>query len=121
MTLDQYDAVCAALPHATQVVQWGGAHVWKIAGEKMFAFAYKAGDDIEVTFKVSPLSFEILRDEEGCRPAPYLASRGLSWIQRTNSRALDDAMLRSYLVESHRLVAAGLSLKRRKQLGLSEN
>jgi predicted DNA-binding protein (MmcQ/YjbR family) len=118
MTLDEYDAFCAALPHASRVVQWQGAHVWKIAGEKMFAFAYAAGDDVEVTFKVSPLSFEILRDTTGCRPAPYMASRGLVWIQRFRRAGLDDATLRAYLAESHRLVAAGMSRKRRRQLGL---
>jgi predicted DNA-binding protein (MmcQ/YjbR family) len=25
MTLDEYNAFCAALPHASHVVQWGGA------------------------------------------------------------------------------------------------
>jgi predicted DNA-binding protein (MmcQ/YjbR family) len=124
MTLDEYDAYCAALPHATFVAQWQGAHVWKIAGERMFAFAYRAGGDesdrlagIDVTFKVSPLSFEILRETPGCRPAPYMASRGLVWIQSTAATALDDATLAGYLGESHRLVAAGLSRKRRQQLG----
>ena len=38
MTLAQYNACCAGLPHATHVVQWGGAPVWKVAG-KVFASA----------------------------------------------------------------------------------
>ena len=36
MTYDTFNRFCAALPHATYVVQWGGAHVWKVGG-KVFA------------------------------------------------------------------------------------
>ena len=36
MTLDDYNAFCASLPHDNHVIQWGGAHVWKIGG-KVFA------------------------------------------------------------------------------------
>jgi hypothetical protein len=30
MTLDEYNSFCGSLPFATHVVQWGGAHVWKV-------------------------------------------------------------------------------------------
>ena len=36
MTREDYDAFCGSLPHATHVVQWGDASVWKIGG-KVFA------------------------------------------------------------------------------------
>ena len=39
----------------------------------------------------------MLKDLPGLRPAPYLASRGLTWIQRTDARTLDDADLFHYL------------------------
>jgi hypothetical protein len=32
MNLDDYNRFCQALPHTAHVVQWGGAHVWKVAG-----------------------------------------------------------------------------------------
>ena len=38
MTLDDYNGFCASLPGTTHVVQWGGAHVWKVGG-KVFAIA----------------------------------------------------------------------------------
>ena len=31
------------------------------------------------TFKVSPVSYEILQEQPGLRPAPYLASRGMNY------------------------------------------
>jgi predicted DNA-binding protein (MmcQ/YjbR family) len=118
MTLDDYNACCASLPATTHVVQWGGAHVWKVGG-KVFAVAgWSAGPALAVTFKCSPVAFDILKDLPGLRPAPYLASRGMKWIQRTGAESMDDAALADYLAESHRLVAAGLTRKARSALGL---
>jgi len=122
MTLDEYNAFCAALPATSHVVQWGGAHVWKVGG-KVFAIAsqWHTGPDGPpyVTFKTSEMSFDLLKDQAGCRPAPYLASRGMKWIQRFARESMDDDALKDYLRESHRLVAAGLTKKAKADLGLS--
>ena len=119
MSLDAYDTYCASLPAATKVVQWGGAHVWKVGG-KVFAIAgWADGEAPLVTFKVTPTAFEILKDQPGLRPAPYLASRGLTWIQRTADHAMHDQDLCRYIAESHRLVAAGLTRKLQRELGLA--
>jgi len=119
MTLEDYNGFCRSLPHTSHVVQWGGAHVWKVAG-KVFAIGwFEPGAEPQVTFKVSEMSFEMLKATPGCRPAPYLASRGMSWIQRFSSESMDDAGLRDYLAESHRIVAAGLPKKRQRELGFA--
>ena len=119
MTLDEYNAYCKSFAHADHAVQWGGGHVWKLAG-KVFAIAgwQEKGSDPFVKFKCSRLSDELLQQQAGCRPAPYLASRGMLWIQRTSREALNDNDLKSYLRESYRLVAAGLTKKLRAELGL---
>lgn len=119
MTLDEYDSFCASLPCAAHAVQWGGSHVWKVGG-KVFAIAglEAGGGDPAVTFKCSGMSFALLKDRPGVRPAPYLASRGMTWLQRTHAASMDDAALRDYLRESHRLVAAGLTRRARRELGL---
>jgi predicted DNA-binding protein (MmcQ/YjbR family) len=119
MTVDEYNAFCRSLPHTTHVVQWGGAHVWKVAG-KVFAIGgwNEAGAALHVTFKVTPASFEMLGRMPGCRPAPYLASRGMKWIQRTSDASMDDAALGDYLTRSHALVAAGLPKRTQLALGL---
>jgi predicted DNA-binding protein (MmcQ/YjbR family) len=119
MTRDEYNAFCASLPHATHVVQWGDHDVWKVGG-KVFAIAGSgAGGGFDVTFKCSELGFDILREQPGLRPAPYLASRGMTWIQRQTAESMDDAALCDYLRESHRIVAAGLPRKARAALGLN--
>lgn len=121
MTLEQFDAYCATLPHATTVVQWGGAHVWKVGG-KVFAIARDADaeHEIYVTFKCSDMSYNMLQQMTGCRPAPYLASRGMKWIQRTSSDELDDGGLRAYLRASHDLIVSALPKRIRHELGLTD-
>ena len=119
MTLDEFTAHCKSLPHSTYVCQWGGSHVWKIGG-KVYAIA--GDDDGEITgvsFKVTPIAFHILKEQPGCRGAPHLASRGMKWIQRTGDETMSDAELLTYIRDSYRLVAAGLTKKLQKELGLS--
>jgi predicted DNA-binding protein (MmcQ/YjbR family) len=116
--LEEYNGFCASLLRSTHVVQWGGAHVWKVGG-KVFAIAgFGGGAELAVTFKCSDLAYDILKEQPGLRPAPYLASRGMKWVQRQTAETMDDAALQAYLRESHRLVAMGLPKKTRKELGL---
>jgi len=117
MTYDDFNEFCRTLPATTYVVQWGGSHVWKVGG-KVFAIGGGRDDEPAFTFKVSDISYEILREQPGLRPAPYLASRGLKWIQHFARPGLSDGELWDYLRQSHAIVSQGLSKKRRIQLGL---
>lgn len=116
MTYDEFNAFCGALPATTHVVQWGGAHVWKVGG-KVFAIGGWSDDGVAVTFKAGDLAFEVLSDMPGCRPAPYLASRGMKWIQ-SGPDGLDDDALKAEIIASHDRVAQGLSRKKRRELGI---
>ncbi|MCR9242332.1 MAG: MmcQ/YjbR family DNA-binding protein [Rhodobiaceae bacterium] len=125
MTYEQYNKFCGSLPATTHVVQWGGSHVWKVGGK---VFAIGGWDDAKsgkpraaVTFKVSKIAFEMLKEEPGLRPAPYLASRGMSWIQNYEKPGLSDKDLKAYIKESHRIVSLGLSKKKQKELGLNQD
>ena len=118
MTLDEYNTFCVSLPHANHVVQWGGAHVWKVASKVFAIGGWDDGAALAVTFKCSPMSFEMLKSAPGLRPAPYLASRGMSWIQRTGGASMDDEALKDYLRESHRLAGMNLPKKMQAALGL---
>jgi predicted DNA-binding protein (MmcQ/YjbR family) len=112
MNLQQYNAYCESLPATTHVVQWGGAHVWKIGG-KVFAIGWFDGGYPAVTFKVSPMAYDMMQAEPGLRPAPYLASRGMKWIQNYTAEGLSDKDLQAYLNESYKIVARGLTKKAR--------
>ena len=121
MTLDGYNSFCRSLPHTHHVVQWGDAHVWKVGGPagKVFAIASSwEGPSLDITFKTSQMSFDLLKDRPGIRPAPYLASRGLLWLQRRTLETLDDVALTDYLRESHRLAALNLPKRVQREMGL---
>jgi predicted DNA-binding protein (MmcQ/YjbR family) len=117
MTRDDYDAFCRSMPNTTNVVQWGDASVWKIGGKVFAIGGWSSAPEFGVSFKCSQTSFAILTELPGLRPAPYLASRGLSWIQRTDRRSLGDDDLKSYVRQSYALVVAGLPKRTQRALG----
>jgi predicted DNA-binding protein (MmcQ/YjbR family) len=124
MTYDEFNTFCGSLPAVHYVMQWGGSHVWKVGGKtgKVFAIGGWVGPDTAgFTFKVSEMDYEILRLRPGLRPAPYLASRGMKWIQHFEAPGLTDTELMEHLTESHRLASLNLTKKRQKELGLNQD
>jgi predicted DNA-binding protein (MmcQ/YjbR family) len=121
MNRDDFDAFCAAPPRATNVVQWGEASVWKVGGKVFAIGGWSERPEFAVTFKCTETSFAVLKDRPGLRPAPYLASRGLTWIQRIDARTLDDATVRDYLRASHALIVAKLPRKILRELGFDRS
>jgi predicted DNA-binding protein (MmcQ/YjbR family) len=119
MTRAEFNRFCKRLPATTHVVQWGGSDVWKVGGKVFAVGGWDQGNLSGITFKVSAMAYEMLKDQPGLRPAPYLASRGMTWIQRHGKVGLSADDLRGYLEASHRIVAEGLPKKTRAALGLS--
>lgn len=112
----EYNTFCGALPGAAFVEQWGGAQVWKVGG-KVFAIAwFDAGHAPGITFKVSEIGWEVLREAQGCRPAPYMASRGLKWIQSFETPGLSKREVKAYLRTSYDLIVEALPKRRRDEV-----
>ena len=87
----------------------------------MFAIGgWSKSGGLAVSFKVSDHNFELLKDEAGFRPAPYLASRGMKWIQQFEISVENIGELKYYIKESHRIVSLGLTKKLQKELGLNQ-
>ena len=118
MTYAQYNAFCGSLPATSYVCQWGASHVWKVGGKVFAIGGWERSAHPAIAFKVSEIGWEVLREAPGCRPAPYLASRGLKWIQSFDQPGLKNRELKTYLEASHAIVAAGLSKRKRRELGL---
>ena len=116
MTYEEYNAFCATLPAATHVVQWGGSHVWKVGG-KVFCIGGGTPECPAYSFKAGEIGFLLLPEKPGFRPAPYLASRGLKWIE-ASAGVVDGDELRGLIGDSFWRVVAGLSGKKRRELGL---
>jgi predicted DNA-binding protein (MmcQ/YjbR family) len=118
MKCQAFNKFCGSLPATTHVVQWGGSHVWKVGGKVFAIGGFDEGPHI--TFKVSAISFEILGQRRGLRPAPYLASRGLKWIQHYAKPGLSDDALKDYIRQSYVMVAEALPRKMRIAMGFEQ-
>lgn len=112
MTPEAFDAVCAALPGTRKDIQWGDDHVWKV-GEKMFAVR---GSNGSFSFKASDIAFEVLTAEGPGIPAPYLAKA--KWVWFADVAEANDEDLEDWLKTAHGLIAAKLTKKLRRELGI---
>ena len=60
----------------------------------------------------------MLQDVPGIRPAPYLASRGMKWLQQYDTPGLSDRELQAHIKASFDMIAAALPKKKRTELGI---
>ena len=120
MTYEEFNKYCESLPAATHVVQWGNSHVWKVGGKVFAIGGWEKSEKPAFTFKTSEQNFHYLSGHPGYRPAPYLASRGMKWIQQYAASPAEDEDLIYYIKESHRIVSLGLTKKKQKELGLNQ-
>ena len=117
MTRSDFDAFCGALTGTTHVVQWGGASVWKVSG-KIFAVCsvWGEGNHSKISFKCSDLAYDILTEQPGIIPAPYLARA--KWVQVETADAMADDDLRAYVRTAYDIIAAKLTQAQRRAIGL---
>ena len=94
-------------------LQWGADEVYKVGG-RMFAVTGPSGG---CSLKVTDIAFEALTESGRARPAPYLARA--RWVHFDDVGALDGEEMTDWLATSHALVAAKLTRKARRDLGLS--
>ena len=64
-------------------------------------------------FKAREMAFEALRDIPAMRPAPYMASRGLFWLQHVGPAGSLDDELRAWVRASYDRVVATLPKTKR--------
>ncbi|MEO1620665.1 MAG: MmcQ/YjbR family DNA-binding protein [Cyanobacteria bacterium J06632_3] len=120
MTYEEFNDFCGALPATSYVVQWGGSHVWKVGGKVFAVGGWSEDKQPAFTFKVSEHNYYYLEEQPGYRPAPYMASRGMKWIQQHDASIVEDDELKEYLKASHYIVSLGLTKKKQKELGLNQ-
>ncbi len=111
MTREQVQACAMALPAATHVVQWGGSDVYKVGG-KVFAICGLSGG---LSFKVSPIGFEVLTSGGPARQAPYLAKGHWVVVELDD---LDPGEAAGWIETAHGLIVAKLTKAARADLGL---
>lgn len=111
MTREAVQALALALPAATRIVQWGGSDVYKVGG-KVFAICGLRGG---LSFKVSPIGFEVLTSGGPARQAPYLAKG--HWVI-VDLEDLDPEDAAGWMATAHSLIVGKLTRAVRAELGL---
>jgi predicted DNA-binding protein (MmcQ/YjbR family) len=114
VTPEAFDAACRRLAAVEMVVQWGGAHVYKVGGRIFAILGLGAGG---FSVKVSEIAYEALCEGGRARPAPYLARAG--WVRFDDLAGEDESETAGLLEDAHRRVAARLTRRTRAELGLA--
>ncbi|GLR70315.1 MmcQ/YjbR family DNA-binding protein [Agaribacter marinus] len=120
MNYDEFNDFCKSLKATNHVVQWGNSHVWKVDTKVFAVGGWSKENKPAFTFKTSEQNYYFLCEKDGYRPAPYLASRGMKWIQQYLGTEAEDEELKYYIAESYRIVSLGLSKKKQIELGLNQ-
>ena len=108
--------LAVALPGATVDIKWGADWVASVAGKMFLVGGPEPGPWKACAFKVDDHRFLELSDLPGLQAAPYLARH--HWIRLSDPKALPLDELKALVARSHALVAAKLSAKLRRELGL---
>lgn len=111
-TLDDW---LLGLPGVTREVKWGHDLVYLVCAKMFAVLCLEGAEQGRVSYKVGAERFLELTDQEGIIPAPYLARAYWITLPRPELFAVD--WVREGLLQSYRLVRAGLS--RKQQAGLA--
>lgn len=114
MEIEYLRKLCLSLPGVTEDVKWDHDLVFSVAG-KMFC-ATSLDLPFKISFKVTDEEFEILQEQYGFEPAPYLARA--KWIAVMDPGVLNLQAWEQYINQSYHLVKARIPKKTRMALGL---
>ena len=115
---DAQRALAASLPGATEDIKWGADLVFSVGGKMFCVFLLDdKGRAKTCSFKVDDERFLELTGLPGIEPAPYLARA--KWVQLRPGHALSGADLGALVQRSHALVAAKLTKKLQRELGVA--
>jgi predicted DNA-binding protein (MmcQ/YjbR family) len=109
---DLFD-LCRSLPGVTEDVKWGDNLVFSVGGKMFAVFDLPAGEPVSV--KVDEDRFDLMIQQSGMRPAPYLAKH--SWVAVDRRDTMPSEVLEDLLREAHGLVAGKLPKRVRRRIG----
>ncbi|HEV2576038.1 MAG TPA: MmcQ/YjbR family DNA-binding protein [Acidobacteriaceae bacterium] len=119
MDAERARAFLLTLPHVAETLQWGDNLVFwvgdKSIGGKMFAVLNLAADAHGViSFASTPERFAELVEQEGLKPAPYLARA--HWVAADNWTCLRPAVWEAELRDANAVIFARLPKRTRDTL-----
>lgn len=116
MTLEVLQQLAQQLPGVHFDIKWESHLCFNVA-EKMFVITSPDDVPIRASFKVDAETVDAWIARDGVIPAPHLAR--YKWVQIDDITRLSMEEWEQALHESYRLVAGGLTVKKRKELGIT--
>jgi predicted DNA-binding protein (MmcQ/YjbR family) len=101
MDIEEIRQFCLSMPHATEDVKWGSDLTFSV-GKKMFAVTGLETGEQGVSFKCTPEKFAELVEQDGIRPAHYVAR--YHWVTVEKLDALSGDELKNLIENSYKLV-----------------
>src|SRR5688572_17547032 len=108
MNIEQLRTFCLALPGTTEDIKWGNDLCFNVGG-KMFTVTSADSSDGGVSLKTTPEKFADLTEQDGIRPAHYVAR--YHWITIEDLNAVSQSDLKELIRESYQLVFDKLPAK----------
>jgi len=123
MDNERIRAICMALPHVAETVNWGHHLVYWVGrrdlGGKMFAMTDLDGTGTGVLwFHCGAERFHELLEADGIIPSPYLAKA--HWVTLERWDALRPRQIEDELRRAHALILARLPERTKKALALPQ-
>ena len=116
MNREQLDRLLLDWPGTASDVKWQDDLVYTVGGKMFAVHALRGTRAGSLSFKVDPARFLELTDRDGIEPAPYLARA--HWVWLPDPSVLPPDELRALLRVAYEQVAAKLTKKLRRELGL---
>lgn len=116
MTQTELDRLMMNWPGVTSDVKWQDNLVYCVGGKMFAVYCLRGKRAGAMAFKVDDERFLELTDRPGIEPAPYLARARWVWLADPGVLSRDE--LRALLRQAHALIAAKLTKKLRRELGL---
>ena len=114
MEIEEIQKCCLGFPGVTEDLKWGSNMVFSVA-EKMFAsISLDERKPVRLSFKADPDEYEVLIQQDGIIPAPYLARA--KWVMLERLDALDRVLLTQKLKQAYELVFAKLTKKKKAEI-----
>ena len=113
MTLDQIITYCESLPGVEAIMKIDHHLTYNVGGK---SFLWLSQDQLPITcdFKCSEEDFGFLSEQEGFRPAPYMARN--HWIPCIDIGDLKSEDMITYISRSYALIKSTLSKKAQERL-----
>lgn len=114
MDVESVRKFCLSLPHVTEDIQWGSDLLLRIGNKIFVVLSLEPGSDHCMSLKCTPEKFAELVEQDGIRPAPYVAR--YHWVALERFDVLPSSELKSLLKTAYQLVHDKLPKKLRDKL-----